>query len=262
MTLRTLPPATLPPRMPHYDWVFFDAGDTLFSLRGSYDALSSALTALGYNHSPAHLHDLVGDARREALQNDHLMPGDDYAIHPAKAAARWERLFDAALHRLQPRPEDRAACRAAIQHGLADASFFPLFPDVLETLDSLRQAGLRVGVISNWDPGLDQLCHQLCLAERLDFVLASELVGYAKPGRHIFERALELAAVRPERAVMVGDNLRDDVLGASSLGIHAVLLDRGGYYPPDQWQPTIHSLRELPPLLQAGQPLRAACSAR
>ena len=48
-------------------------------------------------------------------------------------------------------------------------------------------------------------------------------MGWQKPDRRIFERALEAAKVRPSEAFMVGDRLDADVLGASRLGMRTVL---------------------------------------
>ena len=51
---------------------------------------------------------------------------------------------------------------------------------------------------------------------------------------------------------MVGDSLRHDVEGAMRVGMHGILLQRGGFRPVGAEElgvPVIRSLRELPPLL-------------
>src|SRR5437868_10476936 len=61
-------------------------------------------------------------------------------------------------------------------------------------LDSLREHGLRLGVVSNaFDPGwlLHRDLDQMGLAERLDFSVFSSEVGTRKPHAAIFERALK-----------------------------------------------------------------------
>jgi FMN phosphatase YigB (HAD superfamily) len=63
----------------------------------------------------------------------------------------------------------------------------------------------------------------------------------------MFERGLELARVRPEQAVHVGDSLENDVAGARAVGIRAVLVARDGAAP--QGVETVRSLAELPALL-------------
>ena len=76
---------------------------------------------------------------------------------------------------------------------------------------------------------LDQLCQRLGLAPYLDFCISSAEVGAEKPNPAIFQAALERAGVLPEEALHVGDQHRSDVLGAQSVGMHAVLMDRGGW---------------------------------
>ncbi len=75
---------------------------------------------------------------------------------------------------------------------------------------------------------------RLGLAPLLDGVVTSAGAGARKPSRAIFERALELARVPPDRAVHVGDSLEEDVLGARRADIEPILLRRDGRPgPPD-----------------------------
>jgi putative hydrolase of the HAD superfamily len=92
-------------------------------------------------------------------------------------------------------------------------------------LDSLRERGLRLGLVSNaFDPGwlLHRDLEQMGLAERLDFRVVSSEVGTRKPHPPIFERALAALDVRPEDALFVGDRLYEDVRGAGQLGMTTV----------------------------------------
>ncbi len=92
-------------------------------------------------------------------------------------------------------------------------------------LDSLRERGLRIGLVSNaFDPGwlLRRDIEQMGLAERLDVAVFSSDVGMRKPHPLIFERALEELGVASERALFVGDRLYEDVRGAAELGMTTV----------------------------------------
>jgi HAD superfamily hydrolase (TIGR01549 family) len=89
-------------------------------------------------------------------------------------------------------------------------------------LETLRDRGLKLALVSNaFDP--PALLHRdladFGVAERLDAAVFSSEVGRRKPDAAIFERALELVGVAPERALMVGDRLLEDVGGAAALGI-------------------------------------------
>ncbi len=92
-------------------------------------------------------------------------------------------------------------------------------------LESLRERGLKLGLVSNaFDPGwlLHRDLEQMGLAERLDFSVFSSEVGTRKPHPAIFERALEALGVEPERALFVGDRLYEDIRGAGELGMTTV----------------------------------------
>jgi putative hydrolase of the HAD superfamily len=92
-------------------------------------------------------------------------------------------------------------------------------------LDSLRERGLKLGLVSNaFDPGwlLHRDLERMGLAERLDVAVFSSEVGKRKPHPLIFERALSELGVSPERALFVGDSRRADVAGAHALGMATV----------------------------------------
>lgn len=55
-----------------------------------------------------------------------------------------------------------------------------------------------------------------------DTVVDSEMVGVKKPNPLIFEYSLNLAHVRPESSLMIGDSLEADILGAKSVGMHTI----------------------------------------
>ena len=103
-----------------------------------------------------------------------------------------------------------------------------LFPDVLPLFQELKKRGKIVGIVSNWDSRLFGICEGLGLTGHLDFILASAVVGAAKPHPKIFQEALRKAQVLPEEAVHVGDSLTDDVWGAEQVGIQPIFIDRSG----------------------------------
>jgi putative hydrolase of the HAD superfamily len=92
-------------------------------------------------------------------------------------------------------------------------------------LDAIRERGLKTGIVSNaFDPGwiLMRDLTEMGLAERLDVAVFSSDVGLRKPHPTIFQRALDELGVQPERALFVGDRLRQDVGGAHALGMRTV----------------------------------------
>jgi putative hydrolase of the HAD superfamily len=92
-------------------------------------------------------------------------------------------------------------------------------------LDSLRDRGLKTGLVSNaWDPRwlMERELASMGLLERLDAIVFSSEVGVRKPRPEIFYRALDELGVEPERSVFVGDRLEADIKGAAELGMTTV----------------------------------------
>jgi putative hydrolase of the HAD superfamily len=93
-------------------------------------------------------------------------------------------------------------------------------------LEVLRERGLKLGLVSNAiDPPwlMHRDLEREGIAERLDAAVFSSEVGWRKPHRAIFDRALEsLGGVDPRRTIFVGDSLANDVAGAGALGMRTV----------------------------------------
>jgi putative hydrolase of the HAD superfamily len=109
--------------------------------------------------------------------------------------------------------------------------------------------------VSNTDRELEPFAADLGIA--VDFALASSAHGRRKPCSTIFAAALALGRVPAGAAVMVGDNIDDDIRGALACGVRAVLVDRSDRHPSYEGE-RVRSLGELPALLglAAGAALR------
>ena len=130
---------------------------------------------------------------------------------------------------------------------------FVPFDDTIPALAALRSEGYRLGVLTNLRQDIGELCRRLGLAPYLDFCITAEEAGAEKPHAPMFLAALERTSVEAGEAVHVGDQFESDVLGARSVGMHGVLIDRGGWHASVQDCPRIASLSELDTLL-AGAP--------
>jgi putative hydrolase of the HAD superfamily len=137
----------------------------------------------------------------------------------------------------------------ALTGALLAALRFRAYPDAEPALRSLRRAGLRLVVVSNWDVSLRDRLEETGLAPLVDGAVASAGFGRAKPDPAIFARALELAGVPAAAALHVGDSPVEDVEGARAAGLRAVLVVRDGSAGAvPAGVPVIRSLTELPPL--------------
>ena len=98
-------------------------------------------------------------------------------------------------------------------------------------LDRLRDAGVKVAVISNSEGMLARLFEELGILSHFDRVVDSSVVGVEKPDPRIFSFALEAFGVSPDRALHLGDTVATDVVGARAAGIRTALIDPFSHYP-------------------------------
>ncbi|NQW20461.1 MAG: HAD-IA family hydrolase [Chloroflexi bacterium] len=114
-----------------------------------------------------------------------------------------------------------------------------LFPDVIAGLDSLRESGLVVGVVSNMNSSPERLCNDMGLTDHVDFAVTSGEIGFEKPDKRIFEVALLKAGVLAGEAVLVGDQLESDIFGAEQAGLRPILIDRYNGHPNYEKYPRV-----------------------
>lgn len=88
-----------------------------------------------------------------------------------------------------------------------------------ETLSILKDAGVKLAVVSNFDTRLRKLLKDLNILDLFDAVVVSSEVGYEKPDAQIFNAALDKVNVAAGRAVHVGDDEVADKIGAEAVGI-------------------------------------------
>ena len=217
--------------------MLFDALGTLVELDPPAPSLRRGLArrgGLGITAAEAE-HAIAAEI---AYYRAHLDEGRDQA-----SLARLRRRCAAVLRAALPRCA-RGLELHLIEEILLDALRFEAFDDARPALRAARQTGSRVVVVSNWDISLEGVLEQLGLASLLDGVITSASAGARKPSPKIFSQALELAAVPPERALHIGDSLEEDVEGARSVGIAAVLVRRDGSPGPPGVR-TISTLAQL-----------------
>jgi putative hydrolase of the HAD superfamily len=101
-------------------------------------------------------------------------------------------------------------------------TFTHLFEGTVELLTHLRPS-FDLHLITN---GFDEVQHfkvsNSDLSQYFGQIFTAEKVGYKKPHPKIFAHALEQTATLPEHALMIGDSLEADILGAQDMGMQAI----------------------------------------
>lgn len=115
-----------------------------------------------------------------------------------------------------------------------------------ETLEYLRK-NYSIHLITN---GFEEVQHKKIkhagISHFFDSVITSEKAGCMKPGREIFELALQSNRAEAQESLMIGDNHSADIIGAAGVGI-----DQVWFNPPlDQaHKSSTYRISRLPELL-------------
>lgn len=113
-------------------------------------------------------------------------------------------------------------------HILVDSIRFGPYPDAVPALRELRERGLRVICVSNWDISLREVLERCGLMEHLDGAVSSAEAAAPKPDPALLVAGCELAGCEPGEAVMVGDTPEEDAAAAQAAGMRSLLIDRDG----------------------------------
>jgi putative hydrolase of the HAD superfamily len=110
----------------------------------------------------------------------------------------------------------------AIQYIEHLPSFNHLLPYAREILEYLKP-GYRLHIITNgFHDVQDRKLKNAGIQGYFTHVINSEMAGVKKPDPYIFQLALERSGVPPEKALMIGDNIEADILGARAAGLHTL----------------------------------------
>jgi len=125
--------------------------------------------------------------------------------------------------------------------------------NTIETLIQLKEAGCKIGLISDCSSEIPLLWPNTPFASVVDAPIFSCAVGFTKPDPHIYWLACKRLAIVPQDCLYVGDGGSHELTGASQIGMHTVLIRtpyKDGYdsYRPDakRWQgPVISTLKDI-----------------
>jgi len=234
-----------------YPTVLFDVGETLIgpSMRFG-EVYARVFGELGID-LPADVFETAVYAALDRISREIPRGRDRYAYFPGGEEEYWLRFCTMAVELATERPIERGLIKQALEKFwtvFSSAEAWTVFPDVLPALQSLKRAGVRLGVVSNWDSRLPRVLELLELADYFDAVGVSHLEGVEKPAPQLFHRVLERLGARPEEALHIGDLPEMDLAGAEAAGIDCLLVDRRGRL--DGMPRTIRDLSPLPDLVR------------
>jgi putative hydrolase of the HAD superfamily len=151
----------------------------------------------------------------------------DHGPHSTDEATeiwRWRRIVTKVL----PEVPDAQKAFAELWEHFGLPGSWQCFPDVAPALRAIHDAGVAVCVGSNFDSRLRGVVMGLPeLSWAVDVLVISSEVGFRKPHPLFFEAVCQRLALPAKRILCIGDDLENDVRGATRAGLSALLLDRG-----------------------------------
>lgn len=101
------------------------------------------------------------------------------------------------------------------------------YPETIEALEALKKKGVKIAIVSNTPKlSVDGILEKFGLDKLFDAVCFSFDKGYLKNDAELFDAALNDLGVGKDDALMVGDSMETDIVGAENAGVTAVLIDR------------------------------------
>jgi HAD superfamily hydrolase (TIGR01662 family) len=245
--------------MPPFDTILFDLGNTLIYFDSDNpDAIYAQSDQVLLDHlgeSGLHL-----DRKTFICELDSRQKAYDIERGTTFKEYSEEYVIKTILRDMgYPEPVPETLRRALDAKFAVSQAYWKSEIDTQDTLQTLRDEGYRIGLISNAgdDRDVQVLIDNAHLRPFLDVILVSAAEGICKPHTQLFKKALNHLDTQPSRAVMVGDYLKGDILGAHNAGMYGIWITRRAHHKyndphlgkiiPDA---TISTLSDLPPLLE------------
>lgn len=216
-----------------YNWVLFDADETLFSFN-SYLGLTAMLKRYGidFTREDYDAFQAVNKLLWVAYQNNEITAEDIQMRRFAKLAEQT------GVHQIQLNQELMAEMAKVSK---------PL-DGVMEMLETLYPE-VKMGIITNGFTELQQQRLQNTQTEKFfEIVVVSEQIGVAKPDRKVFDYAFsQMDELDKTKILMVGDTLASDILGGYNSGIDTCWFNHANLVNDTKIQPTyeIKDIHEL-----------------
>ena len=204
---------------------FFDAAGTLFEAR---EPIGRTYARIARTFGVDASEDAVAAGFRRAFGD---APGLAFGVgHPAGELRRlereWWRKRVAETFAGIGRFADFDAYFDALFAYFGDPAHWAADDEAAALLLRLKDRGIKLGVISNFDYRLYRILDGLDLTRHFETITISSEAGHAKPRREVFDFALSRAGVNAHEAMHIGDSEHLDFLPAGDVGMAAVLIDR------------------------------------
>ena len=204
--------------------ILFDLDDTIITADGRTEDLWRELC---YQYAK-HIDGLEGEVLFLEVNKARIWYWDDPERHRIKRLnlikARRE-LVAFAFSKLGIQNEE-------VCNSLADSfsaqrqELIKLVPGSIDTLIHFKKSGIAMALVTNGASEFQRpKIERYDLAQFFNYILVEGEFGAGKPDLSVFTHTLDKLGVTPDKAWMVGDDLKRDILGANDAGIFSVWVD-------------------------------------
>ena len=202
-----------------YTDLVFDLYGTLVDIHTEEDDLVWEKTALYFGfYGARYSGPELKAAFRAAMQAREAKAGQSYECFPD---IPFEQVMGS-LFRAKGVEEnaDELGINAAQLFRISSIEYIRLYPDALEALKKLREAGYRLWLLSNAQAIFTafELRH-LGLGEQLDGIYLSSDYNCRKPDIRFYRALLEEQNLNPANCLMIGNDRETDIAGAKTAGM-------------------------------------------
>lgn len=209
---------------PRIRMVYFDVGGTILTVRPSVGAIyGEALERLGH---PVDVSRVEVQFREALGASAHRRREAGYVCSDELLRDEWRLIVRDSFRDLAPTELiDRAF--EDLYERFRHVEAWHVAGGARETFHSLASAGVRQGILSNWDSRLPETLVALELDRHFRAQVISFRVGFEKPHPRIFEAAIEASEVSPHEILFVGDSYHCDIRPAREHGLHTLWIQDG-----------------------------------
>ncbi len=214
------------------EWIVFDVVGTLIYANPS---VADAYFSIGRRHGSQLSYEEVCKRFRSEFRriygdaddcDDNSFPCD-IATDEQQERRNWQRIVSSVFSDLH----DTKRCFEELFEHFAQPESWCCFEDVADTLAALDRAGFRMALASNFDSRLHRICEGIPPLSLIGPRLISSEIGYRKPSPSFYRALIAKLGCPPDRVVMVGDDWKNDIVGAARAGISAIYVKRGDTEP-------------------------------
>ena len=160
--------------------------------------------------------------------------------YPKYGYRSWHTYLSRVLWRLKVKV-DRETADSIVK--LFESKPYQLYPDAAEAVVTARKNGFKTAIVTTiayfkFKEAIQQF------RKYLDFVMTGYQAGCDKSNPKMYKKVLEILNVKPDEAVMIGDEIPLDILLPRRLGINTILLDRKRQYAGQTVDAFVYDLNE------------------